>query len=108
MATKQRKLLKQHEVLGGYDPTQYASERRYATARDGTRVPISVVYKKGFVADGKAPDAPLRLRLVRRRPATSTFSSNRVSLLDRGVVYRHRATSAAAATWARPGTTRAG
>ena len=55
---KARKLLKQQEVLGGYDPSRYTSERRYATAADGTKVPISLVYKKGFVADGKAPAAP--------------------------------------------------
>ena len=48
-------LLKQQEVLGGYDPKQYASERLWATARDGVKVPISIVYKKGLVRDGKAP-----------------------------------------------------
>ena len=48
-------LLKQQEVLGGYDPKQYSSERLWATARDGVKVPISIVYKKGLVRDGKAP-----------------------------------------------------
>jgi len=48
-------LLKRHEVLGGYDPTQYVSERLWATARDGTKVPVSIVYKKGVARDGKAP-----------------------------------------------------
>ena len=54
-APANRTLLKQQEVLGGYDPTQYASERLWATARDGVKVPISIVYKKGFARDGKAP-----------------------------------------------------
>jgi oligopeptidase B len=79
-------LLKQQEVPGGYDPTQYASERLWATARDGVKVPISIVYKKGTVRDGKAP-----LFLygygsygIGTPPA---FSSNRLSLLDRGMSY---------------------
>ena len=53
--TKQRTLLKQQEVLGGYDPTQYQARRVWAVARDGTKVPISVVSKKGVKLDGKAP-----------------------------------------------------
>src|SRR5205807_9544059 len=52
METRERELKKQQEVLGGYDPAQYASERVYATAPDGVKVPISLVYKKGFVRDG--------------------------------------------------------
>jgi oligopeptidase B len=78
--------LKQQEVLGGYDPTQYASERLWATARDGVKVPISIVYKKGFARDGKGP-----LFLygygsygIGIPPA---FSSQRLSLLDRGMAY---------------------
>ena len=51
----QSTLLKQQEVLGGYDPSQYASERLWATARDGVKVPISIVYRKGFARDGRAP-----------------------------------------------------
>jgi oligopeptidase B len=86
MATKQRKLLKQQEVLGGYDPSRYTSERRYATAADGVRVPISVVYKKGFVADGKAPML-LTAYGSYGAPSDADFSSNRLSLLDRGVVF---------------------
>ncbi|HWZ86264.1 MAG TPA: S9 family peptidase [Thermoanaerobaculia bacterium] len=86
MATKTRKLLKQYEVLGGYDPSRYTSERRYATAADGTRVPISVVYKKGFVANGKAP-LLLTAYGSYGAPSDAEFNSNRVSLLDRGVVF---------------------
>ena len=79
-------LRKQQEVLGGYDPKQYACERLWATARDGVKVPISIVYKKGFVRNGKAP-----LFLYGYGSygfgTPPTFSSNRVSLLDRGMAY---------------------
>jgi len=82
----QSKLLKRQEVLGGYDPGQYTSERLWATARDGVKVPISIVYKKGLVRDGKAP---LFLYAYGSygigMPAT--FSSQRLSLLDRGMTY---------------------
>ena len=53
--TKDKKLMKQQEVLGGYNATDYVTERLYATAKDGTKVPISLVYKKGFKKDGNAP-----------------------------------------------------
>jgi len=86
MKTRDRKLLKQQEVLGGYDPSQYASERRYATASDGTKIPISVVFKKGFVPDGKAP-ALLTAYGSYGAPSDAGFDSTLVSLLDRGVVY---------------------
>jgi len=86
MATKQSRLLKQTEVLGGYDASRYTSERRYATAADGTRVPISVVYRKGFVADGKAPML-LTAYGSYGAPWDASFNSNRVSLLDRGFVF---------------------
>ena len=84
MATKQRRLLKQREVPG-YDPSLYTSERRYATARDGTKIPISLVYKKGFIADGKAP---MLLTAYGSYGASNdaNFDSTFVSLLDRGVV----------------------
>ncbi len=79
-------LLKQQEVLGGYDPKQYASERLWATARDGVKVPISIVYKKGIVRDGKAP-----LFLYGYGSygfgTPPAFSSQRLSLLDRGMSY---------------------
>ncbi|MBZ5586595.1 MAG: S9 family peptidase [Acidobacteriia bacterium] len=79
-------LLKQQEVLGGYDPAQYASERLWATARDGVRVPISVVYKKGLQRDGNAP-----LFLYGYGSygmgMSATFASQRLSLLNRGMAY---------------------
>ncbi|MFN7992240.1 MAG: S9 family peptidase [Bryobacteraceae bacterium] len=79
-------LLKRQDVLGGYDPSQYVSERLWATARDGVRVPISIVYRKGMERNGKAP---LFLYAYGSygigMPAS--FSSARLSLLDRGMSY---------------------
>jgi len=73
-------------VLGGYDPTQYVSERQWATARDGTKVPLSIVYKKGFRRNGTAP---LFLYAYGSYGigTPATFASQRLSLLDRGMVY---------------------
>ena len=78
-------LLKQQEVPGGYDASQYASERFFATAKDGVKVPISLVYKKGFKRDGRAP---LYLAAYGSYgfPYPVIFSSNRLALLDRGFV----------------------
>jgi oligopeptidase B len=86
MPTGKRTLLKQQEVLGGYDAKTYEARRIWAVARDGTRVPISIVYKKGVAFDGKAP---LLLYAYGSYGASMapTFSSNRLSLLDRGVIY---------------------
>jgi len=86
MDTKTRELKKQYEVLGGYDPSLYQSERIFAKASDGTMVPLSLVYRKGMVKDG---NNPLLLHGygsygISQEP---TFSSNRLSLLDRGFVY---------------------
>jgi oligopeptidase B len=85
MATRERKLLKQTEVLGGYDPSRYVSERLRARASDGTSIPISIVYRKGLQRDGRSP---LLLSGYGSYGVSNnaTFSSNRVSLLDRGVV----------------------
>jgi oligopeptidase B len=85
METRAAKLLKETEVLGGYDRTRYTSERVYATARDGTRIPISLVYRKDVKRDGKAP-MHLTAYGSYGAPSNVGFSSNRVSLLDRGVV----------------------
>jgi oligopeptidase B len=86
VASRQRKLLKRQEVLGGYDPSRYEAKRLWAVARDGTKVPISVVHRKGVALDGKAP---LLLYGYGSYGASgaATFSSNRLSLLDRGVVF---------------------
>jgi len=86
MADQQKVLLKQQEVLGGYDQTAYITERIFATARDGVQVPISIVYKKGTKLDGTAP----LLQYAYGSYGASmdpTFSSNRLSLLDRGFIY---------------------
>jgi oligopeptidase B len=84
--TRHATLLKREEVLGGYEPARYASQRLWATARDGTRVPLSIVYPKDVKRDGRAP---LLLYGYGSYGAglPATFSSQRVSLLDRGVVY---------------------
>ncbi len=86
MSTKERKLMKQQEVVGGYDAAQYASERIFATASDGKKIPIAIVYKKGFKRDG---NAPLLLYAYGSYGFSLpvTFNSARLSLLDRGVVY---------------------
>jgi oligopeptidase B len=84
--TKQRTLLKRQEVLGGYDPANYEARRIWAVARDGTKVPVSIVHKKGVKLDGTAP---LLLYAYGSYGASMTpsFSSSRLSLLDRGVIY---------------------
>lgn len=86
LETKDRKLLKQQEVLGGYDPAQYEAKRVWATARDGKQVPISLVYRKGLSLDGKAPMLLYAYGSYGASMAP-TFSSSRLSLLDRGGVY---------------------
>lgn len=86
MATGKQVLLKETEVLGGYDKAQYVTERLWATARDGVKVPLSVVYKKGLKRDGTAP---LFLYAYGSYGfgQSATFSIPRLSLLDRGMVY---------------------
>ena len=81
--TRERTLLKQTEVLGGYDPSRYRSERFWATAEDGKRVPISLVCRKETPRDGTAPML-LTGYGAYGAPYPVTFSSNRLSLLDRG------------------------
>ncbi len=77
-------LLKRAPVLGGYDPTRYVSERIHATAPDGTRVPISLVRRVESAESGAAPML-LAGYGAYGYPYPVTFSSNRLSLLDRGV-----------------------
>ncbi|HVD62523.1 MAG TPA: S9 family peptidase [Gemmatimonadaceae bacterium] len=86
MSDKTRKLLKATEVLGGYDPKLYATERTWARASDGTMVPISLVYKKPLVKDGTRP--MLLYAYGSYGSSTDpTFSSNNLSLLDRGFIF---------------------
>ena len=77
-------LLKQQPVLGGFDPTRYASERIHATAADGTRVAISLVHRAGTPRDGSSPML-LAGYGAYGLPYPVNFSSSRLSLLDRGV-----------------------
>lgn len=86
MKTRELTLMKQQEVLGGFDPDNYESERLYAPARDGEKIPISLVYPKGFKKDGKQP-----LLLYGYgsygHSMEPYFSSTRLSLLDRGFAF---------------------
>lgn len=86
MVTRQQVLLKRQEVLGGYDPANYRTERLWATARDGVKVPISIVYHKDFKKDGTQP---LLLYGYGSYGASTDpyFSSMRLSLLDRGFAF---------------------
>jgi len=86
MDTQQRELKKQTEVLGGFKSADYTSERLWATVRDGVKVPISLVYKKGMKKDGSNP--LLLYAYGSYGSSTSpSFNSNVISLLDRGFVY---------------------
>jgi oligopeptidase B len=85
-ATKERTLLKRVEVPGGFDPDNYASERIEATAADGTKVPISLVYRKGLKKDGTAPIFLYGYGSY-GASAPVAFDPSRLALLDRGVVY---------------------
>jgi oligopeptidase B len=86
MNTKERVFLKQEEVLGDFDSHNYETERLYAKAGDGVSVPISLVYRKGFTRDGRHP-----LLLYGYgsygMSMDASFSSARISLLDRGFVF---------------------
>jgi len=86
MNTKNKNLLKEQPVLGKFNKDDYVTERIYATARDGVKVPISLVYKKGTKKDGSAP---LLLYGYGSYGASmdANFHSNRLSLLDRGFIY---------------------
>jgi len=86
METRSRELKKQYEVLGGYDASLYESQRIFAKAEDRTMIPISLVYKKGILKDGRNP---LLLTGYGSYGSSSEpyFSSNRLSLLNRGFIY---------------------
>jgi len=86
MGSGKQTLLKETEVLGGYDKARYATERLWATARDGVKVPLSVVYKKGVKRDGTAP-LFLYAYGSYGYGSAAAFSIPRISLLDRGMVY---------------------
>ena len=79
-------LMKETEVPGGFDAKNYKSERVFATAPDGTRIPMSMVYRKGVKLDGSAPLLLYGYGSYGYAIPPS-FSSNRLSLLDRGVIF---------------------
>jgi len=86
LKTRQSKLIKQQEIPSGYDKTQYETKRVWAVARDGVKVPVSLVWKKGTKMDGSAP----MLLYAYGSYGFSTdpgFSTSRLSLVDRGMVY---------------------
>jgi oligopeptidase B len=84
--TRESTLVKRTPVLGGYDPDAYTSARLWATASDGTEVPVSVVHRKDVALDGSAP-ALLYGYGSYEYSTDPTFSSARLSLLDRGFVF---------------------
>jgi len=87
MKTKEKTVLKEQEVLGGkFDKNNYTEERIWATAKDGTKVPISIVYRRGIIKNGKNP---FLLYAYGSYGASmdAYFSSIRLSLLDRGFIF---------------------
>jgi oligopeptidase B len=84
--TRKSELKKRQEVVGGYNPDDYYTERLMATAEDGTRIPVSVVYKKGLKKDGKNPCLLYGYGSY-GYSMDPYFSSVRLSLLDRGFIY---------------------
>ncbi|WP_266202671.1 S9 family peptidase [Pontibacter kalidii] len=86
MQTKERELLKRDEVVGNFDPNNYEAKRIYATADDGTKIPVSLVYRKGLALNGDNPTL-LYAYGSYGNSMNPGFSSVRLSLLDRGFVY---------------------
>jgi oligopeptidase B len=87
MKTKTKEIKKEHQVLGGkFDKNNYTEERIWATAKDGTKIPISMVYGKGLKKDGSNP-LLLYAYGSYGHSMDATFSSTRLTLLDRGFVF---------------------
>jgi oligopeptidase B len=86
VAGRTRTLLKRQPVLGGYDPEKYASEALTAVARDGTRIPVSIVYRKDKRIEGPQPMLLYGYGSY-GIPMDPRFRSSRVSLLDRGMIF---------------------
>lgn len=86
MKTKEKNLVKRQEVLGDFNPDNYVSERLWSPARDGKKIPVSIVYRKEFRKDG----SPMRMHITSYGSYGASsdpyFSSVRLSLLDRGFV----------------------
>jgi oligopeptidase B len=86
MTSKTKNLMKEQEILGGFDKKNYKSERFYIKSRDGVNIPVSLVYHKNTKIDGSAP--LLQYSYGSYGYSTdASFSSTRLSLLDRGFVY---------------------
>lgn len=86
MKTGEKRLLKQQEVLGGFDKNNYQTERVWATAKDGSKIPVSLLYKKGLKKDGTAPLYQYSYGSYGISSSPS-FRSTVLSLVDRGFVY---------------------
>ena len=87
MKTKTKEIKKEQQVLGGkFDKKNYTEERIWATAKDGTKIPISMVYRKGLHKDGKNP-LLLYAYGSYGHSMDATFSSTRLTLLDRGFIF---------------------
>lgn len=86
MRSRSRTLLKQQEVVGGYNPADYQTERLWAIAKDGTKIPMSIVYKKGLQKNSENPTMLYGYGSY-GASMSPTFSSVRLSLLNRGFVY---------------------
>jgi oligopeptidase B len=86
MRTRQRILLKRDPVVGDFDPARYATELLWVQARDGERIPVSLVYRKDFVKNGGAPLLQYAYGAYGLSMDPS-FSSSRLSLLDRGFLF---------------------
>jgi oligopeptidase B len=86
MTTRERTLMKQDEVLGGFNPADYASERLFAKTHDGAEVPVSLVYRRDQRTDGPQPML-LYAYGSYGSSRDATFSAARLSLLDRGFIY---------------------
>jgi len=86
LATEAHTLIKEREVVGSFDRNDYVTERLFATARDGTKVPVSIVYRKGMVKNGRNPLLQYAYGSY-GSSTTPSFSSDRLSLLDRGFAF---------------------
>lgn len=86
MSSKEKTLLKQDEILGGFDTNNYVTERIWATATDGTQVPVSLIHHKDTPKDGTAP-CLLYAYGSYGSSMSASFNSSRFNLIDRGFVY---------------------
>ena len=86
MSTREHQLVKERAVLGGFSRSDYQTERRFALARDGTQIPISIVYRNGLTKNGQNPLFQYGYGSY-GSSITPEFSANMLSLLDRGFVY---------------------